>query len=148
MGIVLSSASMGAVDEMLATEGRVFGRYVLGVEPPDAVVARYVDASRTLFPDPPAREDAAVVAFARRHPWSVGCLDGAVALRHPSALLRSKLLVMSAICEASPGPGQIFLPRVVGVAELIARVGIAGVTAVLQALLGLVLYPLAARSAE
>ena len=129
----------GEEDAGLQHEAQVFARYLLGTDAPPVLVARYVAASRRLFPGSPAPADAAVVAFARRHPWSVGCLDGASALRRSSGLLRSKLLVMSAICEASPEVGDAFLPRVVAVPLLLLRLGGAGIAAVTQALGGLVL---------
>ena len=133
--------------EPLAREARVFGRYLLGAAVPDVLVDRYIAASERLFPEPPTLADAAVVAFARRHPWAVGCLDGAVALRRPAGLLRSKLLVMSAICEAAPETGEAFLPRVVAVPVLVLRLGIAGAMAVLQAVIGLLLLPWVERRA-
>lgn len=123
----------------LAEEARVFGRYLLGTTVPPVLVERYVAASTRLFPVPHAPADAAVVAFARTHPWAVACLDGASALKRSSGLLRSKLLVMSAICEASTEAGGEFLPRVAAIPLLLLRLGIAGTAAVLQALCGLAL---------
>ncbi len=128
----------------LTEEGRVFGRYLLGKAPSAELVARYAAASRTLLPDVPLPEDASVVAFARRRPWSIGCLDGACALRRPTGTLRSKLLIMSAICEAAPGSGDEFLPRVAAVPALVAQVIIEGAMAVMQAGIGLALYPFVA----
>ncbi len=132
-------------EDDLAQEGRVFGRYLIGRDPAADLIARYGAASRTIFPNDPPPEDAALVAFARRRPWSIACLDGACALRRPSGLLRGKLLVMSAICEAATGSGDAFIPRVVPVPVLMVRLAVAGAAAVLQAGVGLAMYPFVVR---
>jgi hypothetical protein len=129
------------VEHELAEEGRLFGRYILGTNPSAELIARYAAASQTIFPNAPSAADAALVSFARRHTWSIGCLDGACALLRPAGLLRGKLLVMSAICEAAPGSGDEFLPRVAAVPALVVRLALSGAAAVLQAVIGLVMYP-------
>jgi hypothetical protein len=130
----------------LEAEGRVFGRYLIGRVPPPEVVARYVQASRLLFTAPVAPEEAAVVAFARRHPWSVPFLDAAAGLLRPGSLLRSKLLVLAAILEAAPALADEFLPRNVSPVGLLVRLAASGTKAVLQAVLGALLHPIVARS--
>ncbi len=141
---VAASPLTRAAEGQLLEEGRVFGRYMLGKDPSLELVARYAAASQTIFPDAPPPADAALVAFARRHTWSIGCLDGACALRRPTGTLRGKLLVMSAICEAAPGSGDEFMPRVVAVPVLVFRLAVSGAAAVLQAGIGLALYPFVA----
>jgi hypothetical protein len=132
-------------DAALAREARVFGRYLVGREPDDAHVARYVAASRTHFPGPLAADDAAVLAWVRRHPWSIGMLDGAAGLLRPGGALRSRILLMAAVLESTPEFADHFLPRQVGPLALVARVGVAGTIAVLNALVGAPLYALVAR---
>jgi hypothetical protein len=132
-------------DAALATEARTFARYLVGRVPPDEIVARYVDASRTLFPAPAASEET-VVGFARRHPWSVGFLDAAGGLLHPGSLLRSKILVMAAILEASPTFADDFLPRAVHPVGLVLQLAVHGSLAVVRALLGPLVWAAASRS--
>jgi hypothetical protein len=130
----------------LELEARIFGRYLVGRVPPAELVARYRDASRTLFTAPAPPAEAAVVAFVRRHPWSVWLLDAAAGLRRPGSLLRSKVLVMAAVLEASPAFAEEFLPPGPGPVSLALRVAGLGALAVGRAALGMLLYPAASRS--
>ena len=133
-------------DDVLALEARRFGRYLVGREPETALVERYVAASKVLFAESLRSEDAAVVAFAREHAWSVGLLDAAAGLLRPGGPLRNKILLMAAILETSPEHADEFLPRHVGPIALAAKVGVAGVVAVVSALVGAALHTVLARS--
>ena len=131
--------------DTLDAEAHLFARYLLGCAPEPELVARYRAASRTLWPAPPSRRDAALLAFVRRHPWSVGPLDAAAALLDPGGLLRSKILVTSAILETTPAHADAFLPRSPSPLGLFSRLLASGVIAVAQAIAGALIYPLAVR---
>ena len=133
-------------DDALALEARRFGRYLVGREPETALVARYVAASKVHFPAPLPPDDAAIVAFAREHAWSVGLLDAAAGLLRPGRPLRNKILLMAAILETSPEHADEFLPRHVGPIALAAKVAVAGVVAVTSAVVGAALLAVVARS--
>ena len=132
--------------EYVDVEARAFARYLVGRTPPAEIVERYRAADATLFATPPAAVDASLVAFVRRHPWSVWFLDPAVGLLRPGSLLRNKVLVMAAILETSPAFADEFLSRPVHPVVLALRVIGLGTLAVLRAGLGMVLYPAAARA--
>jgi hypothetical protein len=132
-------------DDLLAAEARLFGRYLVGRDPEPAVVERYGAANRALFAAPLPPEDAAALAFARAHPWSVGMLDAASGLLRPGGPLRSKILLMAAILETTPEHADEFLPRHVGPMALVVKVGAAGITAVAEAIFGAVLLRTVAR---
>jgi hypothetical protein len=138
---------MDASDGDRAVEARIFARYLVGRNPSPAHVERYVAASRTHFPDPLPPDDAAVLAWVRRHPWSVGPLDAACGLARPGGALRNRVLLMAAVLEATPEFADDFLPHHLGPLALAARVGVAGVVAVANALGGLLLLKLAVRPA-
>jgi hypothetical protein len=142
---VLSTAGMTA-DAGLDAEARLLARYLTRREPPPELVARYVAASGTLFPQPGPPAEEAALAFARRHPWSVGLLDGAAGLLRPGGRFRGKVLVMAAILEASPAFADDFLPRSVSLPELVARLAISSVLAAVDAAAGVVLWPFATRT--
>jgi hypothetical protein len=136
--------SDSAAQPGLETEARVFGRYLVGEVPTQELVERYAAANRRLAHSI-GSEDAAVVAFARRHPWSVGFLDAAAALLRPDGLLRSKILMMAAILETTPRFAEEFLPRPVPRLVLLVRGAAIGLVAVTKAALGLLLHPIARR---
>ena len=130
----------------LGHEGELFARYLLGGPTVPAVLARYVRACDLLFDDPAAPADAALVRFAVRHPWSLPFLDAAAGLLHRQALLRSKILLMLGLLEATPEHAEFFTPQPCSRLLVIARLGWWGVRTVVKVLGGLLLYPLAKRA--
>jgi hypothetical protein len=136
-----------ASDGDSAVEARIFARYLVGRDASPAHVERFVAASRTHFPGPLAPDDAALLAWVRRHPWSIGPLDAACGLARPGGALRNRVLLMAAVLEATPEFADHFLPHHLGPLALVARVGVAGALAVTSALGGLLLLRLAVRRA-
>jgi len=127
----------------LADEARLFARHLVGREPDAPVVARYRAACAQLFPIAPEPREAALLAFVRTHPWSLGPLDSALALLRPHSVLRARLLVMVAILETTPAHAADFLPRPTGLARLAWRLPLLGLMAVGQVLVGAAVYPFA-----
>lgn len=123
-------------DTDLRTEANVFGRYLVGKPPSEALVERYRAANHAIAA---IQGDDEVVAYARRHPWSVSLLDAAAGLTAANSLLRKKLLVMTAILETTPELVTETEPRVVGVPQLAVRLGVAGVRTAVEVALGLAL---------
>jgi hypothetical protein len=130
----------------LDLEAHAFGRYLVGRTPSAELVARYRAANETLFTEPISAEDQAIVAFARRHPWTVGPLDAATGLFRPGSALRNKILVMAAILEATPEFADEFLLPPVRPLALVLRVTGLGLAAVARTIFGVALLPLAARA--
>ncbi len=124
-------------------EARLFSRYLLGRDPDPEVSARYADACGSLFGDESDARDAAVVAFARGHAWSLPFLDAACGLLDSRALLRRKLLLMLALLETVPGNADLFLARPTGRSALIARLAGHGLTSALKMAGGLLILPVA-----
>lgn len=114
----------------------MFGRYLIGREPGEALVDRYCRANQALFG---GETDDAVLAFARAHPWSIAMLDAGSGLSGGESLLRKKLLVMTAIVETTPELVERFEQRAASLPGLAWRVGIAGARTALHAASGLVL---------
>jgi hypothetical protein len=132
-------------DDALATEARVFARYLVGRNPSPVHVERYVAASRTHFGAPLAPEDAAVLAWVRRHPRTLGMLDAASGLLRAGGALRNRILLMAAILKTTPEFADQFLPRHVGPLALVATVVAAGTIAVANALMGAALLRVVGR---
>jgi hypothetical protein len=127
----------------LKEEAEVFARYLLRAAPPADAIERYSEAIPRLFPSPGTERDRALLAFARRHPWSLGSLDAAAALVARSDLLRQRLLVMAALLETTPEGATEFLPREPGFGTLALRLPLIGLVALGRLLLGLVILPFA-----
>ncbi len=130
----------------LEREARTFGRHLVGRTPPAELVERYCEAMTVLLAEPPSARDAALLGFALRHPWSVSCLDAAAGWLDRDGLLRSKLLVMTAVLETSPTFADEFLPRTPSPAGLLGGLAAVGVATVARLVVGLVLWPLALRT--
>ncbi len=124
----------------------LLARYLVGREPEPELIARYREAVRTTWPTAPPPREAALVAFVRRHPWSLGPLDAAAALVQPAGRLRGTVLVMSAILETSPAFADDFLPQSAPLGSTVLRLVRDGTVAVAKAAVGLLLYPVAARA--
>jgi hypothetical protein len=131
-----------------SAEAAAFSRYLVGDVAPSELLERYETGCRTLFTDAPDAEDAALLDFARRHGWSVPYLDAAVALRRPHATLRARLLLMAAVLETSPRYADRFLPVDTAALAFVWRLARHGVPAVMYAVIGLMLLPLALRSSR
>jgi hypothetical protein len=54
--------------------------------------------------------DRRLLRFVDEHPSWLGVVDGGLALRRPRSVIRTKLLVMSAILEATPDNTSAYLP--------------------------------------
>lgn len=128
----------------LELEARLFTRYLVGRPPARHFVQRYQEANRVLSILPEDGREAAVLDFVRRHPWSVGFLDAACGLLRPGGLLRTRILIMAAILEASPEFAEDFLPREARPLRLLAGWAARGLFAVTRAILGMLIYPIAA----
>ncbi|HTL32489.1 MAG TPA: hypothetical protein VL326_05170 [Kofleriaceae bacterium] len=130
----------------LRTEALVFGRYLVGRDLNEALIERYCRANEELF----AHEapDAAV-EYARRHPWAIPMLDaaeGVAGMRGGEpALLRKKLLVMTAIVETTPEYVAQTEPRSASLPALAVKLGVAGARTALHAAAGLALLAMVKR---
>jgi hypothetical protein len=124
-------------DESLRDEGERFGRYLIGDSVPTVLVDRYVSAMRSMGLVADGR-DRRLLGLVERHPGLLGVVDGGLALRRPGSVIRTKLLVMSAILEATPDYASAFLParrsRI-----YIVYAGLVGVRAGCKGLVGAVL---------
>lgn len=98
-----------APDDDLRAEGQRFGRYLLGDELAPLLVDRYVAAMRSLELSID-RRDRDLLDLVKHHPRLLGLVDGGLALRRPQSAIRTKLLVMSAILEATPEHMAAFDP--------------------------------------
>jgi len=132
--------------DALRGEARVLAGCLVGRVPPPELIDRYCEANRILLPEPPAARDAALVAFVGRHPRSAPFLDAACGVLRRDGRLRTKMLIMAAVLETSPEFADEFLPRAAPPLRLLASLAGQGLLGVTRVLLGMLLYPFAARS--
>ncbi len=123
----------------------MFARHVLRAEAPDDVVERYVEAHRRLLSEPPTPRDEAVEQYLRRNPRALGPLDAASGLLRPRGRLRHKLLLATAIFEATTTFAPVFLGRQVSMPRLAASFVWLGLVAGLRAAVGVPLLLLVER---
>ncbi len=131
-----------------AQEGLLLARYLLrtgGV--PGEAIERFEAGCKTLFGGDESAEDSALCRFVTRRPWSLAYLDAALGLLRPQALLRKKLFLMLAILEAMPQNVAAFMPRPASPFVVVARLFALGFSSGIKAIVGVILYPFAKRSA-
>ncbi len=111
----------------LTQECRTYARYLVRSEPNEYVVRSYVDAHAAPALARPARGiDRTLMRVSGWHPWGTALADAYAGLFVRTGLLRSKLVLLFGILEATP-PYHTTLDRIPrgGVLRLVG-LGIAG----------------------
>jgi hypothetical protein len=142
--VLFSAAVTSDPQDAVAREAQIFARHLVGRTPPAAAVGRYRDARRAIFADGNATRDP-LLAFVRRHPWSVAPLDAVASLLQPGGPLHAGVLTMAAILETSPEFADEFLPRSVSRAAFLWQLIASGLVTAASVVAGLLLLPLARR---
>lgn len=126
-------------------EAQLFGRYLIGKTPAHALQRRYAAALMKRRQELPP--DRGELAFARRRPWALGPLDAAAGLLGGGAsALRARLLLLTAILEASPNHTTHFLaPRRPSLGWVLGTLALAGLRTAAKLLVGIPLYLLVRR---
>lgn len=115
-------------------EARLLSRYLVNRDCTAEMAERYARGR-----DMPARDTATgqdVCAFAFRHPWSLPFLDAAAPYVGGAEALRSRVLLMAAVLEASPVFVTDFLPREIGLGRTLIELAGHGFTAAARLLIG------------
>ena len=128
-------------------EAELFSRYLVGAAASPALCERYLRALRVLDLTPGDAADAWALERALRWPWAIGPLDAACALRRPGWALRRRLVLMSAILEASTAHTQEYMAQQRGAISVIAVCVVEGVAGVVNLAIGMVLLARAPRGA-
>lgn len=129
--------------DALAAEARHFGMYLVKTAPPESAIALYksaVKASGVVATD----RDQRLLSFMARHPWSIGLIDGGLALIDRQSAIRHRLYVMFSILETRPEYTAYFLPRQRSAWYAIAVLFI-GAAGVLKSLAGVLIIKAVAR---
>lgn len=149
-GILRTAPAPEVAEEeaVLREEAARLGRYLVGAAPSDELAGRYARAHGHVLRQPPTPADEAVLAFAHAHPWSLPLLDAGTALGRSAPLLRRKLLVMTAVLEATPEHADRMLAGNTSLPRLMLRLGRAGAAAAVKLLAGAALVAVVTRGAR
>jgi len=127
-------------DAELAAECLVFARYLLGKRPPQELVERYIAANRSLIREGESGPGGPELRFVRRHPSTLPFVDAAAGLLKPESLLRRKLLVMTAILEATPVYADFFLREPGGPLSVFGKLLWQGIRSAVKITLGIPVF--------
>ncbi len=130
-------------DKQLGLEASLLGSYLLGKQPSSFAIDLYLEAmqrnSITLTMD-----EEKLLEFILNNPWSIGMVDGALALLKPQSAIRRKLFVMLAILEACPEYCKLFFPTNTSIFFLVYLFYV-GCRAVFKSALGVIIVKLICR---
>ncbi len=118
----------------LRQECRLFARYLVGEEISEQLIDRYIQACERLFPK--ARRSK-LERLANQRPMLLPLLDAGAGFLAKDDSLRTKLLVLSAILEASPVYTHKFLPERSGGFSVVAGIFYHGLLAGTRSALGI-----------
>jgi hypothetical protein len=90
-------------------ECSLISRYLIGVDPPQEFKVRYREGQQALFGEESLESAEPEVKFLRAHPWALPYLDAGAVLLNRDSILRKKIILMTAILEASPAYVEFFL---------------------------------------
>ena len=129
--------------DALIHECRTITHYLLGQAPDPELIERYIEANITLIREEIPPSDKATVNFVQRHPWSLPYLDAASAFLRPQSVLRSKILLMVALLEATPQFTDIFIPESFSIPQFLWRMAGYGISSAVKVSIGILVYPFA-----
>lgn len=124
----------------LATESILIGRYLLGCDPPRELQERYVAAHRILYHEQGKSAESPELRFIHHHPWALPFIDAGAGLLQPESVVREKILLMTAILEATPVYAEFFLPGRTPVLTLLLDVTWQALRGGLKIVVGLPLF--------
>ena len=123
-------------DDALAREAAVLTRYLLDVDCPPELSARYAAAIHRAPDSQLSTRDERVAAFAIARPWALPYIAAAAPFLSGGGLLRWKLTLMSAILETTPRFASEFLPRDLSIGALLRVLVAQSLLAALRLLVG------------
>lgn len=130
------------LSDSIRNEALTMGRYLLG-QPPSPKVIELYERAISNAPTPLTRRDKKLLNFIAKHPWSVGLIDGGLALIDTNSEVRRRSYTMLAITEAMPEYHDYYLPKKRS-GWYVLVVAIVGVRGVLRTLAGALLVKVVA----
>jgi NADH dehydrogenase len=122
-------------DEELKAESIIMGRYLIGDDPPEDLIERYLRANKILF-DKSRGEVPGELKILHSHPSLLPFMDAAAGVISRDSLIRKKLLLMTAILETSPLHADYFLHKADSLPVFVKNIVLNGVKAVIKLIIG------------
>lgn len=134
-----------AIDQtkQLELEANLFGNYLIGKAPSQLAIDLYCQAMKKQAISLKEDEERQL-KFILNNPWSIGMVEGALALLKPQSTIRRKLLTMLAILETCPEYCYLFFPTNTSIFFLVYLFYV-GSRAVVKSLLGVIIVKLVCR---
>ncbi len=130
----------GKVIDDFDLQAEIFSRYLIKALPGASAKGLYARRLRAGAGKVSAH-DRKLLAFVLKHPWSLGLIDGGLALLDPQSEVRKRIYVMFAVLETQPEFWQDFLPASRN-PFYIFSVAAFGLRAIFRALAGCILVAL------
>lgn len=121
----------------LEQEAILYSHYLIGREPSNEMVKRYVHANQKLGIQEVDLSEKNILEFSINHPWSIPFLDAATGIIKPHSMLRKKIYTMAAVLEASPRYCGDFFPENISLFILIWNLVKHGLTAAMKIGIGI-----------
>lgn len=135
---------MPTADDILVAEARTFGRHLLGEDPEQGVIERYVAWHRSSS-GAASDIETPLVRAARRGGFSLRMADAFACRSRPHGVLRRKLIVLLALAECSPRNGATLdRARSGGPVAAIVNMGLTAVAEVFVLLAAMLRFSLTA----
>lgn len=134
-----------SMDDRLAAEARVLGKYLIGEEINERAATLYLDAHRKVNFDLDEKDRLLLDLILKRR-FLAGCVDGGLALLKKRSNLRKKIYYLFAILESMPEYAEHFMGAKKTPFRSAVEIAWFGVRGVFRACVGVVLYFLAGRA--
>jgi hypothetical protein len=131
--------------EQLRAESFLITRYLLRCDPSEELSKRYVDANLSLLAEQHSLKRNPELSFIRRYPMSLPFIDAAAGLLSPESIVRKKILIMTAILEATPVHASFFLQRQDSAFKVIGSLAWQGLRSMFKLAIGIPIYMLIRR---
>ena len=126
--------------ERLKLESVLISKYLIDCIPPKELTERYVNANLILLGNQDHVMKNPELRFIYRYPFVLPFIDAAAGILSPNSIIRKKILIMSAIIEATPTFSDFFLRKPDPLLKLLIILGWHGLKGVAKTIFGIPMF--------